>query len=169
MLIVSPTVVKVSRVSQVRVQRSPRGSMPSLPSESPQSPTSEHTSRALPAGPSTTGTTEAQPLLQHGRSVIATAGSSESSFSYLRGSCLFSFVLVMATPSSHLVSQPEASLNSELESAFSSNIRAGGSHLGVFLTEHRRYLIDFMKTFSKSALFTLYYFNFTELYSWERC
>ncbi|KAH9006783.1 hypothetical protein EDB86DRAFT_2868241 [Lactarius hatsudake] len=105
-----------SRSSQsISSASSPRGSIPSIPSpppESPQSLTSRHiVAPAKPAAsPSATSPgqgTKTQPLLRYGPSVKATPASSASSFSDLS----------------------EASLNSELESAFSSNIRAGGSRL----------------------------------------
>lgn len=105
-----------SRSQSISSASSPRGSIPSMPSpppESPQSLRSKHSSPANPAGPSTTippGQTKAQPVLQYGPSVKATTNSSTSSFSDLS----------------------EASLNSELESAFSSNIRAGGSRFLPF-------------------------------------
>jgi hypothetical protein len=121
-----------SRSQSISSASSPRGSIPSMPSppESPQSLTNKHTSPANPAGPSTTipqGQAKVQPLLRYGPSVKATTNSSASSFSDLSGSCGSSCSCVGNT--THLVSQLEASLNSELESAFSSNIRAGGSRL----------------------------------------
>ncbi|KAF8484734.1 hypothetical protein DFH94DRAFT_715712 [Russula ochroleuca] len=70
-----------------------------------------------PERPSTTAPlnqAKAQPLMRYGPTVNATAGSSASSFSDLS----------------------EASLNSELESAFSSNIRGGGSRFFPFSPSH---------------------------------
>lgn len=104
---------------------SPRGSIPSIPSpppESSQSLTSRHIAPAKPAasssatspGPGPGPGTRTQPLLRYGSSVKATPASSASSFSDLS----------------------EASLNSELESAFSSNIRAGGSRFSHFSPAH---------------------------------
>lgn len=124
-----------SRSQSISSASSPRGSIPSMPSpppESPQSLTSKHSSPANPAGPSTTippGHTKAQPVLRYGRSVKATTNSSTSSFSDLSGSYRFLCTRSRVGNVSHLVTPLEASLNSELESAFSSNIRAGGSRL----------------------------------------
>ena len=127
-----------SRSQSISSASSPRGSIPSMPSPPPESPqsltslTSKHTSPAYPAGPSTTTSSsqaKAQPLIRYGPTVNATAGSSASSFSDLSGSCRFPCSRTGDASHSHLVTLPEASLNSELESAFSSNIRAGGSRL----------------------------------------
>jgi len=99
---------------------SPRGSIPSIPSpppESSQSLTSRHIAPAKPAtspGATSPPDPKTQPLLRYGPAVKATSGSSTSSFSDLS----------------------EASLNSELESAFSSNIRAGGSRFSHFSPAH---------------------------------
>ncbi|KAI0254723.1 hypothetical protein BJV78DRAFT_1182409 [Lactifluus subvellereus] len=101
----------LSRSQSISSASSPRGSIPSIPSpppESSQSLTSRHISPPKPAVPTTTTSlsqTRTQPLLRYGPSVKATTDSSASSFSDLS----------------------EASLNSELESAFASNIRTGGS------------------------------------------
>ncbi|KAI0268226.1 hypothetical protein BC834DRAFT_682368 [Gloeopeniophorella convolvens] len=107
----------LSRSQSISSSSSPRGSIPSMPSpppESSQSLASRNTSppnRAV--GPHTVSSeqTRTQPLLRYGASSKVTPssnqGSSASSFSDLS----------------------ETSLNSELESAFSSNIRAGGSRL----------------------------------------
>ncbi|KAH9045372.1 hypothetical protein EDB85DRAFT_23246 [Lactarius pseudohatsudake] len=111
-----------SRSSQsISSASSPRGSIPSIPSpppESSQSLTSRHIAPAKPAAsPSATSPgqgTKTQPLLRYGPSVKATPASSASSFSDLS----------------------EASLNSELESAFSSNIRAGGSRFSHLSPAH---------------------------------
>jgi len=124
-----------SRSQSISSASSPRGSIPSMPSpppESPQSLTSKHSSPANVAGPSTTipqGQTKAQPVLRYGPSVKATTNSSTSSFSDLSGSWSFLHSRSRVGIVSHLVTQLETSLNSELESAFSSNIRAGGSRL----------------------------------------
>ncbi|KAH9977746.1 hypothetical protein BGW80DRAFT_1283971 [Lactifluus volemus] len=97
-----------SRSQSISSASSPRGSIPSIPSpESPQSLTSRHASPTKPTTPTSAGQNKTQPILRYGPSVKATSGSSASSFSDLS----------------------EASLNSELESAFSSNIHAGGSRL----------------------------------------
>ena len=122
-----------SRSQSISSASSPRGSIPSIPSPSPessQSLTSKHASSSKPAGPTSAtpqGQTKTQPLLRYGPSVNATTGSSASSFSDFSGSWSFpcSYVCICSDPAA----QPEASLNSELESAFSSNIRAGGSRL----------------------------------------
>jgi hypothetical protein len=122
-----------SRSQSISSASSPRGSIPSMPSpppESPQSLISKHSSPANPVGTSSTipsGQTKAQPVLRYGPSVKATTNSSTSSFSDLSGT--YSFLCSRVPNVSHLVTQLEASLNSELESAFSSNIRAGGSRL----------------------------------------
>jgi hypothetical protein len=124
-----------SRSQSISSASSPRGSIPSMPSPPPESPQplrSKHTSPANPAGPSTTippGQTRGQPVLRYGHSVKATTNSSTSSFSDLSGSYSFLCSRSRVGNASHLVTQLEASLNSELESAFSSNIRAGGSRL----------------------------------------
>ncbi|KAH8999077.1 hypothetical protein EDB92DRAFT_1932502 [Lactarius akahatsu] len=110
----SPKLKDVRSSQSISSASSPRGSIPSIPSpppESSQSLTSRHIapakSAASPSATSPGQGTKTQPLLRYGPSVKATPASSASSFSDLS----------------------EASLNSELESAFSSNIRAGGSRL----------------------------------------
>ena len=124
-----------SRSQSISSASSPRGSIPSMPSptsESSQSLTSKHPSPTKLAGPSTAttpGQTKTQPLLRYGPVVNATGGSSTSSFSDLSGQWSFPCSRVDVDNSSDLATQDEASLNSELESAFSSNIRAGGSRL----------------------------------------
>ena len=120
-----------SRSQSISSASSPRGSIPSMPSPSSESPQSLR-SPANPAGPSTTippGQTKTQPVMRYGPSVKATTNSSTSSFSDLSGSYSFLCSCSRVGNVSHLVTQLEASLNSELESAFSSNIRAGGSRL----------------------------------------
>lgn len=124
-----------SRSQSISSASSPRGSIPSMPSpppESPQSLISKRSSPANPAGSSTSiqpGQTKTRPVLRYGPSVKATTNSSTSSFSDLSGSYSFLCSRSRVGNVSHLVTQLETSLNSELESAFSSNIRAGGSRL----------------------------------------
>ncbi|KAH9965898.1 hypothetical protein BC827DRAFT_1354887 [Russula dissimulans] len=114
-------IVTSSRSQSISSASSPQGSIPSMPSPPPesssQSLTSRRTSPAKPPGPLSAnplGQAKTQPLLRYGPSVKATTNSSASSFSDLS----------------------EASLNSELESAFSSNIRAGGSRFLPFSPSH---------------------------------
>ena len=121
-----------SRSQSISSASSPRGSIPSMPSPPPESPQSLMSKHSSPANPSTTippGQTKSQPVMRYGPSVKATTNSSTSSFSDLSGSYRFLCSLSCVGNVSHLVTQLEASLNSELESAFSSNIRAGGSRL----------------------------------------
>lgn len=126
-----------SRSQSISSASSPRGSIPSIPSppESSQSLTSKHTSPTKSIGSSTAATpgqTRTQPLLRYGPSVNAATGSSASSFSDLSGmwrSPCSLVVIRLVRFDFDLATQSETSLNSELESAFSSNIRAGGSRL----------------------------------------